>query len=79
LVFDLAGTMLAVKRADHAQQQLRINRLAFRQRLHDLYVDAKNRILDPTRRDLEPQVGDRTFIPGTIRQFDEENRRVPSS
>jgi len=44
--------------------------------MNDLYVDKKNRILDPTRRDLEPQVGDRTFIPGTIRQVDEQNRRV---
>jgi len=42
----------------------------------DLYIDELLRILDPTRRDLVPEVGARGFTEASVRGVDESKRQV---
>jgi len=42
----------------------------------DLYIDELLRILDPTRRDLVPEVGARGFTEASVRGVDENKRQV---
>ncbi len=43
---------------------------------NELYIDELLRILDPTRRDLEPEAGARGFTEAMVRGIDEEKRQV---